>query len=167
MILAVDVDYRLDGGAIAAGVLFRDWPSDVAQQTLIRRIGQVSPYRPGFFFERELPCILDLLSDMAVKPETVIVDGYVYLGAERRAGLGARLFEALGETVPVVGVAKTRFGDTPRRTEVFRGGSARPLFVTAAGMDEDVARDRVRSMHGPFRTPAMLSAVDRACRDAV
>lgn len=166
MILAVDVDYREDG-AVAAGILFRDWPSDVAQQTFIRRIGQVSPYRPGFFFERELPCIQDLLSDMAAKPETVIVDGYVYLGADRRAGLGAHLFRALDEAIPVVGVAKTRFRDTPPRTDVFRGGSSRPLFVTAAGMDEDVAKDRVRAMHGPFRTPTMLFAVDRACRDAI
>lgn len=167
MILAVDVDYRTDGGAVAAGMLLENWSSDVAERTVIRRIAHVLPYRPGFFFERELPCILDLLSDMEATLETIIVDGYVWLGVDRRAGLGARLFKALDHAVPVVGVAKTRFNDTPPRTEIFRGGSSRPLFVTAVGMDEDIARTQVRSMHGRFRVPTMLSAVDRACRDAV
>lgn len=165
MILAVDVDYRADGSAIAAGMWLRHWSSDAAERTVIRRIEQVLPYRTGFFFERELPCILDLLSDMATKPETIVIDGCVWLGPDRCAGLGAHLFEALDQAVPVVGVAKTRFKDTPPSTEIFRGGSSRPLFVTAAGMNEDIARAQVGSMHGRYRVPTMLRAVARACRE--
>lgn len=167
MILAVDVDYRRDGSAVAAGLQLRNWSSDVAERTVIRRIEQALPYRPGSFFERELPCILGLLSDMTMKPGTIVIDGYAWLGPDRRAGLGAHLFKALDHAVPVVGVAKSRFNETPARTEIFRGSSSRPLFVTAVGMDEDVARAQVRSMHGRFRVPTMLSAVDRACRDAL
>ncbi len=166
VILAIDIDYRQDGSAAAAGVLFDEWTSGSIVQTATRRIPQVLPYRPGKFFERELPCILEILSVLMLTPETIIIDGYVWLGSDRRPGLGAHLFQALAGAVPVVGVAKTRFADTPPECAVFRGSSARPLFVTAAGMDEEVARTLVRSMDGDNRMPAMLRAVDRLCREA-
>ena len=41
----------------------------------------------------------------------MIIDGYVWLDAHHRPGLGAILHEALTRRVPVVGVAKTMFGD--------------------------------------------------------
>jgi len=165
-ILAVDVDYRPDGAAIAAGVAFADWRSDRVETTVLRRIDQVAPYRPGYFYQRELPCILALLSDLPIEPQTIVIDGHVWLGASRQAGLGAHLHAALNGAIPVVGVAKTRFRDTPAETEVLRGHSARPLYVTAAGVDEALARMAVRSMAGSGRMPTMLSAVDRACRSA-
>ena len=61
MLLAVDVDYRPDGSAVASGILFADWRSGTVEATFIRRIAAVQPYHPGRFFERELPCILAVL----------------------------------------------------------------------------------------------------------
>ena len=98
---------------------------------------------------------------------TVIIDGYVWLGADLRPGLGAHLYAALHDAMPVIGIAKTRFHETPPNTEVFRGLSSRPLFVTAVGIEADAARNAIRSMHGPHRKPTMLSLVDRACREAI
>ena len=167
MILAVDVHYPADSTATAAGVLFREWHSDTADQVVTHQIGQVAPYRPGFFFERELPCLLDLIAKLDAPPELVIIDGYVWLGADHRPGLGAHLYAALHDEIPVIGIAKTRFHETPPNTEVFRGRSSRPLFVTAVGIAADTARNSIRSMHGPHRTPTMLSRVDRACRGAI
>ncbi len=167
MILATDVHYRADSTAIAAGVLFREWHSDTAAQVKTHHAGQVATYRPGFFFERELPCLLALIAKLDTRPELVIIDGYVWLGADHRPGLGAHLHAALENTIPVVGIAKTRFHGTPPHVEVFRGLSSRPLFVTAVGLDADAAANSVRSMHGPHRTPTMLSVVDRACREAI
>jgi deoxyribonuclease V len=167
MILAVDVHYPADSTATAAGVLFREWHSDTADQVVTHQIGQVAPYQPGFFFERELPCLLDLIAKLDARPELVIIDGYVWLGADHRPGLGAHLHAALHDAIPVIGIAKTRFHETPPNTEVFRGLSSRPLFVTAVGIEADAARNSIRSMHGPHRTPTMLSRVDRACREAI
>lgn len=165
MHLAVDVDYREDGSAVAAAVAFADWTSGTISQTLLRHIRSVAPYRPGHFFERELPCILAVLADFSARPETIIIDGYCVLGSDRRNGLGAHLYRALGSGTPIVGVAKTRFRDTPSDTEVLRGGSARPLYVTGIGIDARTAKARVASMHGEHRVPTVLAAVDRACRD--
>ena len=165
MLLAVDVHYRGDGGAVAAGVFFADWTSGTIRQTLIRRIAGVLPYRPGRFFERELPCILRVLDGLTQMPEAIVVDGYVVLG-DGREGLGAHLFRTLGGAVPVVGVAKNRFPGTASEAEIHRGGSRRPLYVTSIGLDPEAARRCVRSMHGAHRIPTVLAAADRACRDA-
>ncbi|WP_439815572.1 endonuclease V [Zavarzinia sp. CC-PAN008] len=166
MILAVDVDYRDGGDAVAAGVLFPDWAADCPVQTIIRRLSGVQPYRPGAFYERELPCIVAVVQACPVPPRIVVIDGHVTLDAAGRPGLGAHLFQALGGRIPVVGVAKSRFRDSPAEAEVLRGRSARPLHVTAIGMDQDEARARIRTMHGANRLPTLLGAVDRACREA-
>lgn len=164
MHIAVDVDYRGDDSAVAAGAVFADWTSGRVERMVVKRLAGVRPYVPGRFFERELPCILAVVGDLAEPPETVLIDGYVVLGGERRDGLGAHLHRALGGGVPVVGIAKNRFRDTPADAEVLRGGSARPLYVTSIGMDEETARRLVRAMHGRFRLPTLLAAADRACR---
>lgn len=171
MHVAVDVAYGSDDSAAAAGIAFAGPSSGTAAETLVRRIARVRPYRPGQFYERELPCILAVLEAFPCRPETILpesilIDGYVTLGAERRDGLGMHLFRALGEAVPVIGVAKSRFRGTPAEAEVLRGGSARPLYVTSAGMDEAAARGFVLSMHGAHRIPTLLAAADRACRTA-
>jgi deoxyribonuclease V len=64
----------------------------------------------------------------------------------------------------VVGVAKRPFRGAPA-LEVLRGASARPLYVTAIGIDAAHAADGVRRMHGAHRIPTLLTRVDRLCRD--
>ena len=120
------------------------------------------PYVPGSFFERELPCLLPLVRAAlaAHAIDTVIVDGYVDLGAGR-PGLGRHLLHALGAGSPeVVGVAKTRFQGADAAA-VLRGSSSRPLWVTASG-DLAAARSHLRQTHGEARIPDMLKLIDRA-----
>jgi deoxyribonuclease V len=164
MIACVDVDYR-GGGAVAACVLLRDWSDAEAAGDHVERIARVEEYVPGQFYRRELPCLLAVLDALAERPGVVVVDGYVWLAADR-PGLGAHLYEALGAAVPVVGVAKTRFAGASGAREVRRGGSGRPLYVTAAGMAVEEAAAHVAAMHGPFRIPTLLKRVDRLCRGA-
>ncbi len=161
--LAVDVDYRSDY-AIAAGVLFTDWHSSNPVQTLRVRINEVQPYQAGAFYRRELPCIQAVLAQLKQPLAGVIVDGFVYLGAEQTAGLGWHVWQALAEQVPVIGVAKTAFADTPAEPAVLRGDSARPLYVTAAGLALADAKKHIQQMHGTFRVPTLLKAVDQLCR---
>jgi deoxyribonuclease V len=162
MITCLDVDYR-DTEGFAAGIVFRDWSDAKATDERVVRVAGVQPYEAGQFFRRELPCLLAVLRVLP-PVETVIVDGYVWLDGPSKPGLGAHLYQALDERVAVIGVAKTKFRGAHGVREVTRGASKRPLFVTAAGMEPEVAADFVRCMHGNYRIPTLLVRVDYLCR---
>lgn len=164
LIAAIDVAYGPQGAA-AACVLFHAFGDAAPASEHIARITEVADYEPGAFYKRELPCILAVLRAAGATPDVILVDGYVWLSADGRPGLGARLHEALGGTAAVVGVAKTGFAGGGFAVEVLRGDSARPLFVTAAGVDAAVAASWIRGMHGRHRLPTLLKRVDRMCRD--
>jgi deoxyribonuclease V len=161
LLCCVDVDYRGDA-AVAAAILFLDWGSPQAVAEHAVRIEGVAPYRPGAFYERELPCIRAVLARNHWPLAAIVVDGYVWLGAQ--PGLGAHLYAALGDSVPVIGVAKNPFHDAPA-AEVRRGDSKKPLYVSAAGMTAEAAAGCIRRMHGEHRLPTLLKAVDRLCRE--
>ena len=91
-----------------------------------------------------------------------MVDGYVDLDPDGRPGLGAHVHAEFG--VPVIGVAKTAFESATHAAQVLRGQSARPLYVTAAGMTAADAADLVAQMAGRFRMPDALKRVDRLAR---
>ena len=61
-------------------------------------------------------------------------------------------------------MAKTRFRTASHAVEVLRGSSARPLFVTAAGMPPALAASLVRRMADPFRLPDALRRADALAR---
>lgn len=161
MIACVDVDYR-DAEAVAACVGIARWDDAAPSIESVVRIAAVAPYEPGAFYRRELPCILAVLATMR-DVGLVVVDGYVWLARER-PGLGARLHEALGGSVPVVGVAKTAFRGNDAAVPVLRGRSARPLYVTAIGVDVDAAARDLAAMHGDHRIPTILARADRLAR---
>jgi deoxyribonuclease V len=166
MLACVDVDYRGDQ-AVAACVLFRDWPDATPAGQLVGKVQSVAPYVPGQFYRRELPCLLAVLDKLPELPEVVVIDGYVWLGGEDHPGLGGHLHEALGRRVPVVGVAKTSFHSARLAVPVVRGASStRPLFITAAGLGPAAAAAHVQGMHGPHRIPTLLRLVDQLCRQS-
>lgn len=160
MNLAVDVHYG-EAECVAAGVLFARFEDAAPGEEVRLVLPPAEAYESGQFYLRELPPLLALLATLAAPPERVVVDGYVYLGVSRRPGLGFRLWEASG--VPVIGVAKTAFAGTPAECQVVRGG-ARPLFVTAVGLELEEAKRCIAAMHGPFRLPTLLKRVDRLAR---
>lgn len=163
MIYALDVDYRDDSTARAAAVGFARWSDGVSCEERAVDVPRVADYEPGAFYRRELPCLMAVLATVAGPVSCVVVDGHVWLRALDDPGLGARLWESLGRVVPVVGVAKQAFGGGVA-SPVLRGGSERPLWVTAAGMDPREACDRVRKMHGAHRLPTLLKRADSLCR---
>ncbi len=164
MIACLDVAYG-DVGASAGGLTARDWADANALEERVVQVSRVQAYEPGAFFRRELPCLMAVLKSLA-PVDTVVVDGYVWLGNDNKPGLGAHLYKALRERTPVVGVAKTKFKSADSAVEVFRGRSTRPLFVTAAGMSPECAAEHIRSMHGLYRIPTLLKRVDHLCRHA-
>ncbi len=165
MILAVDVHYR-ETAAQAAGVAFDEWTDAEPAVRFLTRTPIAADYRPGAFYRRELPCILALLNEHGLQPDTILIDGFVYLDGTSRPGLGWHLYDALDGKTAVIGVAKRPFRGIPDRHQVTRGGSHRPLYVTSAGIPLETARSRVEAMHGPYRLPTLLKLADRESRAA-
>jgi deoxyribonuclease V len=66
-----------------------------------------------------------------------------------------------------VGVAKTAFTAATHAILVRRGASARPLFVTAAGIGIQHAARLVQDMAGPFRLPDALRRADALARGSI
>ena len=159
----VDVQYG-EREARAACVLFTEWTDATPARELVTVVRDPAPYEPGALYKRELPCLLAVLAPVRASLEVVLVDGYVWLDAAGRKGLGAHLHEALDGRVPVIGVAKTAFKGSDFAVAVTRGASAKPLYVTAAGIDARVAAEKVRGLHGSFRLPTLLQRVDRLAR---
>jgi deoxyribonuclease V len=164
MMLALDVHYH-GAAVIAAGVGFSAWSDARAQiERIAHHTSAPEPYRPGEFYKRELPYLLDLVAAVATEIptplEVLIVDAQVWLGPDR-PGLGAHLFAALER--PVVGVAKRAFRGSPA-IPVLRGQSMTPLYVGAVGVEPARAAELVRGMHGANRIPTLLGRVDRLAR---
>ena len=164
MLIAVDAAYGPDLAAGAA-VGFRHWSADEPAETWSIDVEGAAEYEPGLFYKRELPVLLRLLEGRQHAIEGVVVDGYVWLSPAGQPGLGGRLHAALGELVPVIGIAKSQFSDDTWSVPVMRGDSTRPLFVTAAGIDAGRAADYVADMAGPARLPRMVQIADRLARN--
>jgi deoxyribonuclease V len=114
-----------------------------------------------------MPLLLAVLGQTERSPAIILIDGYVWLDGKRRPGLGGKLYKALAERIPIIGVAKTKFRDASWCTPVVRGGSRRPLFVSVVGMNVQEAARSVHRMHGAHRIPSMLQLVDREARAAL
>ena len=185
MILAFDAHYDPARSCLAAAGI-ADWAA--AEINHVRRweFGPAADYQPGSFYLRELPLLAAALVDYGLQvnsdraavrsrggpppgapvvpsPTAIIIDGYVTLNAEGRPGLGKYLYGALGGSVPVVGVAKNYFRDT-HAERVLRGGSSKPLFVTALGMDAAEAAGCIHKLAGPYRIPELLKTADQLAR---
>ena len=157
---AVDVHYR-QAGARAALVTAADPRfAELTGSTAIV-VPEAEPYRPGQFYLRELPP-LRAVCRRAGRLALIVIDGYVDLDPHGRPGLGAYVHAELG--VPVIGVAKTAFRSATHAARIRRGRSARPLFITAAGLAITDAASLIQDMAGPFRIPDALRAADRLAR---
>jgi deoxyribonuclease V len=164
LFVAADVYYMASGGARAAAVVSTDAAFSHVVADRVELVSEVQPYRPGQFYLRELPPLhaaLDGLAGMAL----LVVDGYADLDPDGWPGLGAHAHAEFG--VPVIGVAKSAFRTATHAIPVLRGASARPLYVTAAGMPRADAADLVRSMAGHHRMPDALRRVDTLARNGL
>jgi deoxyribonuclease V len=104
--------------------------------------------------------LVDDVSDGLTGMTLQVIGGYADLDPDGRPGLGAR--DEFG--VPVIGVAKSAFRTATHAIAVLRGTSARPLYVTAAGMPRTDAACLVRNMAGHHRIPDALRRADTLAR---
>ena len=164
MFAAFDVHYMKNGCASAAAVLFSDHRDMEPAAIFTQLMDNAAEYIPGEFYKRELPCIASLLQQINEPLDEIIIDGYVML--KDKPGLGMHLFNNLKGKVPVIGVAKSWFKDA-YATEVFRGRSSRPLYVTAVGMNLRKAAEKIIIMRGDYRIPTLLKQVDTLARGGI
>lgn len=165
MIYAFDTYYYEDY-ANTVCIAFENWTSEKEVEVFTEQIPITSGYESGAFYKRELPCILSLLSKIALKNgDVIIVDGYVTLDNNGKLGLGGYLYDALDQKYPIIGIAKNEF-TTPdsQRRNVYRGESKTPLFLTAKGIAVDEVHPKVEQMHGSFRIPTLLKKLDQLSR---
>lgn len=169
MIACMDVYYRQNSG-VAACILIKEWTDSRGIMSCVNHIKNIEPYEPGRFYRRELSCLINMIDKItgsidAILLDAILIDGYVWIGDKGSPGLGAYLYDALDNSVPVIGVAKSLFKGTENLAQkVLRGMSRRPLYITAAGIDPRVAADYIRRMHGAYRIPTLLKEVDRLSR---
>jgi deoxyribonuclease V len=89
VIFTVDVHAR-GSDAVAAKALTREWEDDESVAMWVVAIPAIGTCGPGQLYRSELPCILELLKQVEPLPNTVIIDGHVYLDAGK-VRLGAAL----------------------------------------------------------------------------
>jgi deoxyribonuclease V len=161
MILAFDT-YYFDNKAKTVCIAFAHWADAQPERVFTEMLDGVADYEPGAFYKRELPCILNLLTKIPIPDvEAIVIDGFVYLDDNRKPGLGAHLYNALQQRIPVIGVAKTNFATIEKEKQpVWRGKSERPLFITAAGITLAEAAACMRQMSGAHRIPDLLKQLD-------
>ena len=159
---ALDVYYK-DGLAKAVCMLFKNWTDEQPDGVYYKETKEVKAYESGSFYKRELPCLLNVLQEVEMKNiEVLIVDGYVYLDDSGTYGLGGHLYEALNKTIPVIGLAKTKFYDNTKNViELKRRNSQNPLYITAIGIEKEAAADCIKNMAGAFRIPTLLKQLDQ------
>lgn len=168
MILAFDT-YYYDGKAKTVCLEFTEWNQSTDFKVHTEIIDNVEEYIPGEFYKRELPCILSLLNKMDLTNlEVIIVDGFVYLDDEKKYGLGGHLYEKLNKEIPIIGVAKTNFASIEKdKKSLVRGESAKPLYITAIGIELEDAFKKVESMAGEYRMPTLLREMDRLTKENI
>jgi deoxyribonuclease V len=166
-IAVMDAAYAADAAGVAC-VLADSWITAAARTHISRRFACApAAYVPGEFYKRELPLLRAVIDDLSQPPAVIVIDGYVWLGADGTPGLGAHLFEALRSAIPIIGVAKTRYRDDTWSERVCRSKSSKPLYVTAAGIDDATAAQLISGMPGEHRIPTLLQQADRIARAAL
>ncbi len=161
MIAAFDSYYAGDVQKTVC-IIFSNWESPRIEKVLTGLHKIEEAYHSGEFYKRELPGILEIMdAPDFINVEIIIVDAFVWLDDEGTPGLGARLYEAINQTIPVIGVAKTNFATVHQnKRQVLRGKSRKPLFVSAIGLDPDQAAEWIKNLPGPFRIPDILKELD-------
>lgn len=164
MIACFDVDYQ-DTKGHAACLVFDHWQAATPFKQYTSLIPKVADYEAGQFYKRELPCLITVYEKIAEDISVLLLDSHVWLDHQKTPGLGAYFFEELERKIPLIGVAKNPYKDTPKLVaQVKRGKSQKPLYVSAVGMPLEEAIKSIRKMHGPYRIPTLLKEVDQLAR---
>ena len=104
-VAGVDVGFEDGGETTRAAVAVLAFPSLEQVAQAISRSPTVFPYVPGYLSFRELPAVLEALTQLEAAPDLILCDGQG-LAHPRRFGLACHL--GVLTDIPAIGVAKSR-----------------------------------------------------------
>ena len=104
-VAGVDVGYEDEQRTTRAAVAVLSFPDLAPLEQVIARRPTTFPYVPGLLSFRELPAVLDALSQLSVMPDIILCDGQGR-AHPRRFGIACHLGVLLD--LPTIGVGKTR-----------------------------------------------------------
>jgi deoxyribonuclease V len=103
-VAGVDVGFENDGAVTRAAAVLLDVATLAPVAEVVARQPTRMPYIPGLLSFRELPALLQALSELPEVPDMVFVDGQG-VAHPRRLGIAAHLGVVTG--LPTIGVAKS------------------------------------------------------------
>lgn len=165
MILIIDGDYNdTNHTAHMAGILLNSHTDKVISGFITADVENTEEYESGSFYKRELKGVEALLSKLNLDIiDLIIVDGFAKFNDGEHKSLGEHVNEKYGKSV--IGVAK-RWCDFCKvdGTELYRGSSQTPLFVTVAGGNTEAAKTIIKEMDGNNRIPCAIKLADSLAR---
>lgn len=162
MVAVIDVDYGKEEASTAG--IFAEKADSAKSCGFIRIKTKIyNEYKSGQFYKRELPCVQAVLKRINLAfVDLVIVDGYADFGTDKTP-LGKFVYER--NKIPIIGIAKKQCQYCIlENTEVFRGNSHNPLFVTSYGISQEEAKNIVKRMSGEYRLPYLVKLADACAR---
>lgn len=165
MIFIIDGDYNdIEHKAHMAGVLLNNHTDDSIVGFITADVENTGEYESGSFYKRELKGVEALLSKLNLNEiELIIVDGFAKFNDNIHKPLGEHIYEKYH--IPVIGVAK-KWCDFCKvdNTDVYRGMSKNPLFVTVAGGNSNATKTIIQEMYGDNRIPYAIKLADSLAR---
>jgi len=105
-VAGVDLGFLANGTISRAAVAVLNFPSLQVVETATAHLPTSFPYIPGFLSFREIPAILEALSQIKTIPDIILCDGQ---GIAHPRGLGIASHLGVIIDMPTIGVAKSLF----------------------------------------------------------
>lgn len=104
---------------------------------------------------------MSVLKQVKGEYDLIALDGFASFDSPH-VSLGEHLYKLLESRTPVIGIAKS-FNRLAigKAQKLFRGESNSPVYITAMGLDVEMASEYVRLLHGPFRIPSVIKDTDQ------
>lgn len=171
MIIVIDGDYneKLNTGHMVA-VMLENFDDSEISGFVTADITDIGEYESGSFYKREMKGIEALLTKLNAVDnpvfsniECIVIDGYASFNDKDHKALGERIYEKYN--IPVIGIAKNKNMICKiEDTELLRGTSKNPLYITCVGCGFTNAKHCIARMHGKNRLPYAVKLVDSLAR---
>jgi deoxyribonuclease V len=117
-VAGIDVGFEKKGKITRAAAAVLRFPELTLHEQAVVRIPTCFPYIPGYLSFRELPGVLQALSQLQTHPDLILCDGQG-IAHPRRFGLACHL--GVLTDLPTIGVAKSRLIGTYKEPGIYKG----------------------------------------------